>query len=490
MPRAVAACLAAILLLTFASGVFACPFCAAVSPSLTDRLKGARFAVVARMVGSALSSDSSIREIEFAPVRFLQGDERALGVQSFMAPIPQQPDATLSYFVIGALEADVAGRDRVVWSLPTPVSEVAADYIVGLGDSPEPGPERVAYFIPFLNHADPLIARDAYNEFGAAPYEDVKAVAGQLPRAKLKEWIADETIPSNDRRLYLTLLGVCGELKDAESLVAMIQRSVNKEQQDAALDAMVACYLTLSGEAGLPTIDELILEADGVSLGNRQSAVLALRFHGEEETKIPRSALLESMRLLLKQPEAADLVIRDLARWEDWSVLEELVTLFDESSSDHKFLRVPIIKYLQACPLPHATTALRKIEQEHPQVVALASVFPFELGRRRSPDAARRLPDSIPSESADVGDHPLGEKTSGGEQQESDNGVEGINAAAEVGEQDIGDQSPSGRSQPDNANSANSQDSHSIFTNAFVGIMFVGLGILVVLTILLILRPW
>ncbi len=465
------------VLFATANTVVACPFCAAVSPSLSDRLKVAKFAVVARMLDDARPRDRYVREIPFAPLRFLKGDVAAFGAQQIMAPIPQDPLAADHFFTMGAPEADVAGGDRLVWSLPVPVSEAAADYIAGLDAAPAASAERVAYFIPYLNHPDPLIARDAYDEFGAAPYDHVKAVAEELPRDKLKAWIGDESIPANDRRLYLTLLGVCGEAADSEELFAMIERSVQTEGSDSALDAMIACYLTLAGDAGLAPINQLILQDPDSSLGDLQSAVLALRFHGEEETRIERSKLLESMRLLLVRPSAADLVIRDLARWEDWSVLDQVIELFRQTSAENAFLRVPIVKYLQACPLPEAAAALAAIEVEYPDVVARANVLPFELGQRRKPEDAKRLSAGTPA-SADQAESAAARQDDVAPQdsataEESNTPPDSSDATSAE------DDSPAAQPAP---------PSSGPFTNLNVGFMLVGFGLLAIVVIFLILR--
>lgn len=375
-----------LLMSGFAAGPIpasACPFCAAVSPSLSDRLAVARFAIVGRISGEVDLSNRYVREVEFAALRYLKGSAEELGDQPIMAPIPQAPAASQHYFTMGAREADIAGSERLVWSLPTPISSAAADYIATLSRAPVETTPRVAYFVAFLNDPDPLIARDAYDEFGAAPYADVKAVAEMLPRAELKQWVSDESIDANSRRLFLTLLGVCGSEEDAHELLPLIEQSVATAGADLALDAMIACYLTLRGAAGLQAIETSILRNESATLGDLQSTVLALRFHGEEEERIDRPELLNSMRLLLDRPDAADLVIRDLARWEDWSVLDRVVELFRQTGEQNSFLRVPIVKYLQACPLPEAAAALGKIEAEFPAVVARANVMPFELGQRR-----------------------------------------------------------------------------------------------------------
>ena len=83
----------------------------------------------------------------------------------------------------------------------------------------------------------------------------------------------------------------------------------------------MAAYLSLTGEAGLPLIEETFLANPDAKYVDIHSTIMALRFHGNETDRIPLPAILKSLHYVLERNEIADLVIPDLARWEDWSVL-------------------------------------------------------------------------------------------------------------------------------------------------------------------------
>ena len=102
---------------------------------------------------------------------------------------------------------------------------------------------------------------------------------------------------------------------------------------------------------------------------------MAIRFHGTEGEAIPRSALLPSLHLVLDRTDLADLVIPDLARWGDWSQIDRLVQLFASADEDNNWVRVPVVNYLRACPLPEAEAALKKLEQIDPDSVRRANTF-------------------------------------------------------------------------------------------------------------------
>jgi len=105
------------------------------------------------------------------------------------------------------------------------------------------------------------------------------------------------------------------------------------------------------------------------------AAVMALRFLGEESDSVPRARVLQSLRLLLKEPKLADLVIADLARWGDWSVIDTLSDLFVKADADNIFVREPVVNYLKACPLPEAAVALEKLEKIDPEAVRRAATL-------------------------------------------------------------------------------------------------------------------
>ena len=89
---------------------------------------------------------------------------------------------------------------------------------------PETGSERLAFFQDYFEDADPLLAGDSYDEFAKAPYADVTGLKDRLPHDKLLAWIKKPEVSTSRRRLYLTLLGVCGGADDVPELETMIRQ--------------------------------------------------------------------------------------------------------------------------------------------------------------------------------------------------------------------------------------------------------------------------
>jgi hypothetical protein len=241
------------------------------------------------------------------------------------------------------------------------------------------------------------LARDAYDEFAITPYEEVKQIKSLMNREQLLEWIQDDSLSPDRKRLYLTLLGICGKEEDTDILEARM-RSEDGEKK-AGLDAMIACYLTLKGDDGLALVEELFLKNKNSPYADTYSAIMALRFHGTEGGVLDRKNIVTSMHHILERPELADLVIPDLARWEDWTPMDRLVQLFKEANEESSWVRVPVINYLRACPLPEAAKKLEELEKIDPKAVQRAKTFfPIPQPTPATNDSSR----VAPAVSADV----------------------------------------------------------------------------------------
>jgi len=185
--------------------------------------------------------------------------------------------------------------------------------------------------------------------------------------------LAVPDMSADRKRLYLTMLGVIGDEKDLPFLEAMMRSS--QKSSRSGLDALIGCYLTLSGEKGLQLVNELFLDNKKASYADTYAAIMAIRFHGTEGDTIARSALVESLHIVLDREDLADLVIPDLSRWSDWSQVDKMKELFLEADADNNWVRVPVVNYLRACPLPEADEALKELEKVDPESIQRAGTF-------------------------------------------------------------------------------------------------------------------
>jgi hypothetical protein len=68
-------------------------------------------------------------------------------------------------------------------------------------------------------------------------------------------------------------------------------------------------------------------------------------------------------------------VIPDLAKWEDWAVMDKLFDLYKTANEKNSWVRVPVVNYLRACPLPKAKDLLKECEKIDPAAVKRANSF-------------------------------------------------------------------------------------------------------------------
>ncbi|MGL4511821.1 MAG: hypothetical protein ACRCT8_01915 [Lacipirellulaceae bacterium] len=443
----------------------ACPFCTAETRTLTEEMTDSSVVLLGKLTAPAPSTgvtaddgvpygfvDPETGAATFSVERVLKGDDLMLGVESVDAVYFGADDRETTFFLRGV----GAPPD---WSIPLPLSATATAYIGKLPSLPPAGVERLAFFQDYLEHADPLLAQDAYDEFARAPYQDVIDLRDRMDRDQLLAWIESPSTSPSRRRLFLTMLGVCGEPEDLKPIEAMLTSDGRKlgppvqagvaaslagggpiggaivselallgeRQRKLGLDAMIACYLTLAAKHGdvdqaLDLVDERFLKDAEADYSHVYAALMALRFLGEEQTHtVPMARIVESARMLLANADFADQVIPDLARWEDWGVMERLEKMYLDSveNDSNKYTREPIITYLDVASEvegevgQRAKQALATIEPLDADAVKRARslrAFGFlAQARPKAESAGATRPDApkLTSEAYDKGDAPL-----------------------------------------------------------------------------------
>jgi hypothetical protein len=372
-----------------------CPFCAAVSLTFSEEIANSQVAVVAKLVylppreasDAAAANSLEVPKAKFEVARVLKGEE-ALGKQREIETVYFGDGAVGQKFLIMGIDPPM-----INWSTPIAISDRGEEYVVKAIQAPKDGGDRLAFFQDYLEDPDEMLARDAYDEFAKMPYAGVLELKDRMKHDRLVDWIKSPKIPVSRRRLYLTMLGVCGGQQDLPMLEELIKSQ--DRQTRGALDALVAAYLTLKGPDGMALVEDLFLKNKDAEYTDTYATIMALRFHGTEEKVIPRQRLLAGIRLMLERPQLADLVIPDLARWEDWSVMDRLVELFKTSDDESSWVRVPVVNYLRACPLPEAKKHLEELAKLDPETVKRAnSFFPFAGGAAPAAAPAKENGDS------------------------------------------------------------------------------------------------
>jgi hypothetical protein len=218
-------------------------------------------------------------------------------------------------------------------------------YLCGL---PADQSDRLRYHLRHLEHADETVADDAHRVLSLLPFDELAALRNDLPRERLRRWVADPQTNVTRVGLYGTMLGVCGEEADAKLLGQIALGPV--EDFRLGIYGVMFGYLLLAGEDGLRRLEQAKFAQDaGVPFSETYAALHALRSmwdHGGG--RIAPARLRQSMRLLLDRPEIADLAIMDLARWKDWEVQDRLIRLYDDEDYDIPAVKRAIVRYLLA----------------------------------------------------------------------------------------------------------------------------------------------
>lgn len=375
--------------------LWACPFCSAVSVTMGEELKGATAGVVVKLkklpepqaapdpTKPPVLSDSLAK---FEIVQVLKGGDIEIETPTGLKKLSDVREIDVTYFgqdEIGRAFL-IMGIDapKIAWNTPIGLTERAVKYVSKLPELAESGPDRLVYFQEYLEDPEELIARDSYDEFAKAPFNEIKALKPRMHHDKLVGWIKSPEVTPSRRRLYLTMLGVCGSDADLPMLEETI-RSDNRDMK-TALDAVIGAYLMLRGEAGVPLIEEQFLTNKDADYTDVYAAITAIRIMGQEETDIPRARLVEALRHMLDRPKYADMVIADLARWEDWDSIDRLVTLFKDATPETNWVRVPVIHFLKACPKPEAQRYIDELAKIDPDAVKRASSY-FPLSAPKVP---------------------------------------------------------------------------------------------------------
>jgi hypothetical protein len=336
-----------------AAPVLACPVCTGGLPerSLAQQLADAERAVLANPTPGAPS--------RFTVVAAVMG-ESAVG-EAIVAPTPAQETVDIESGKPALLVRDPT---RAAW---TNLGSIGTEHqallrriaalppIATLSEAERR--ERVAFFYPYLEHAEPLLAQAAYHEIARAPYGTMRSLRPKLDTTRLWTWVDD---PQRAGRypLYYLLIGVAGNASDGARIEERIARRGIGAQ---TLAAMLVADLELRGESRVEHVERAYILDRDRTLGETQAALLALSVHGNEGAPISRARVIQAYRLMIEhRAPLAGFVAPDLAAWEYWDVVPDFVALL-RAGKLHPASRFAIVNYLRASPRPEAQAALREL---------------------------------------------------------------------------------------------------------------------------------
>jgi len=139
----------------------------------------------------------------------------------------------------------------------------------------------------------------------------------------------------------------------------------------------------------MPLVEKPVPQESGCRLRRDDRRGDGHSLQGQEEKSISRDRLLQGLRFMLERPQWPTRSFPTWARWQDWSSMDRLVELFKNANEDSIWVRVPVINYLRACPLPEAKKHLDELAALDPDNFKKATAFKpghHTRGRRKNGD--------------------------------------------------------------------------------------------------------
>ncbi len=313
-----------LLFITQSPDLRACPFCIGPSRTLSEQLSESDTTVLVQWIETKRGTLEKSGETVFRIKEMIrQSDKNRLKVDDQIIIPRYRSGKKETLFLL----FDTKSGPGIRWDTPVEISELCYQYLSQAPAPKEKTTKRLQYFLGFLEHPDQKIANDAFAEFANASCKDIAALSHEMPREKIRKWLESSETPVVRLGFYGLLLGLCGQ----ESDIVFMEQKINEptKKMRLGINGLIAGYLLLTGVDGLQKIEQTKFLSQTVPYSETLAATQALRFmwtYGEG--RISKERLRKSMRLLLDRPEITDLVVADLARWNDWEVLERLMEMY------------------------------------------------------------------------------------------------------------------------------------------------------------------
>jgi hypothetical protein len=343
----------------------ACPFCGVVGESLAMRRDAATVTAVAEAVGTAAPGPDGFLTQAFKIDQVLGGAALEAGVLA-TARVPGQVTGTALLFGSGA-------HDDLRWSAVA-AHETVLGHAVAAPALTRPTAERLRWFATRLEHPEPMIADDAFTEFGLAPFDAVRDAAEAFDPTALERWVTEPGIDARRRGFYGLAAGiVAAETGDAEvrrRLLATLRTAIAAPADDfrAGFDGLLAGLLVAEGDDAFATFSQLGLFGPTARPVDQRHLLAALRFAWESlgDTVSRDRVAAATARLLASPAVAADAAI-DCARYGYWAAVDDVAGLWETLGRDDPLVRRAVAGYLAACPLPAARAHLERLRAADPE---------------------------------------------------------------------------------------------------------------------------
>ena len=222
-------------------------------------------------------------------------------------------------------------------------------YVTGvLKVSDKPMADRLAFYFKYLDHPEPIVSTDAFNEFAFADYGDYKDMAAKLPGDRIYGWLKEGPQPYR-YGLYASMLGHCSTnpKRDATLLRSLVE---NNQNVTSGLDGILAAVVMIQPKKGWEYLQGILNDPDK-KFTRRYSALRAVRFlYDYRPDVISKKELLAAVGKLIQQGDIADLAIEDLRKRKAWDRTDEVLVLMEKKTHQLSVVRRSIIRFALSSP--------------------------------------------------------------------------------------------------------------------------------------------
>lgn len=253
---------------------------------------------------------------------------------------------------------------------PIPEGSALVSYLAGaikLRDRPLP--ERLPYYVPFLNSKEFEISLDAYREFAMADYKDYRDLAAKLDPAMLKGWLEDPKTPTYRFGLYGSLLGHCGKGSEYGTFLRGLIENTNRHK-GSGLDGLLVGYVLAQPKEGWQYVAKDYLANPKGDFNSRYAALRALRFLWSYRPEVVgKDALVQAMLTATEFPDVADFAVGDLRKWQCWQTTDQVLALVRRKTHDVGVIRREVLRFALQSPTKAAAAYVAQQRRLDPEQV-------------------------------------------------------------------------------------------------------------------------
>ena len=186
--------------------------------------------------------------------------------------------------------------------------------------------ERLAFFAKLLGDENGEIRQIAHIEVARAPYNEIRALGGILPREEIHAFLANFRYVEW-HALYILLLAQSGNELD-RPLIADKVRSAERFSSTLQLAAWATAWIEVDEGEALDFLGQHYFERPGRREDEMSALLMALSVHGNNGQVHLRDRIADDYRMILdSHPALASGIVADLTAWERWDLAGEVAAI-------------------------------------------------------------------------------------------------------------------------------------------------------------------